>query len=149
MRAVTINCEFSLPHLMHRFGALQSSLPEWLVKQACPVVHGYNHLAILCANQLSMINNCRRFHHSHIIIQAPDPCMPVCLFEQAKTAVQLEFHMSYDEDGFVQARQDPPCKILHDIHNYSDSCCGLNNDRCGDGGWLLRSCEWPGSGAAC
>ena len=44
--------------VMHRLDAFQGPLSEWLIKKGCPVVCGYEDLAILCANQLSMIDNC-------------------------------------------------------------------------------------------
>ena len=64
--------------LIHRFDAVKSQLLEWLVNKGCPIVRGYKNLAI----QLSMVDNCWYLHHSHYVIQAPYPCLPVMFWCQ-------------------------------------------------------------------
>ena len=135
-------------HVMQRLDAFQSPLPEWLVKKGCPVICGYEKLAVLSAHQLSVVDSCwwlplARCRPSTLSLFA---CMPA-LTDQSTSLAKTWCVPWWGRTGWwICSRQTR--HAMQGTAWRSGSCSGLNNCPRGGGGVLLQSCAWPESGGA-
>ena len=98
--------------VVHGFYSLKCWYFEFCFKELGPVVCRHNHLTILCAYKLSMIDYGRALHHLDDIVEAPDFCSAIGLLKQTKTPVWRDLGVDCNQESqcdlFIEANQDSP-----------------------------------------